>query len=180
MKKKEDVANRRPTAERHAESGWTGLPRYQAAADPTAPLLSNASRPSLHPAEYAKVTTLLVTREIDMTYYVDVAGTVPSEHARKNRVAGLETHDVGNGDLSPEWGIDLVIRGGAITYGPWADRQRAKLQQAFIPATFLNGLETPRLRPGDQRLHTALKVFVEFSEGATIRVPTREPSKVRL
>lgn len=34
------------------------------------------------------------------------------------------------------------------------------------------------LKPGDERMHTALKVFVEFSEGATLRIPTRETSKV--
>ena len=33
-------------------------------------------------------------------------------------------YDIGNGDLPPEWGLDLVFRGGTITYGPWADRQR--------------------------------------------------------
>lgn len=32
--------------------------------------------------------------------------------------------DVGNGDLAPEWGIDLVIHGGQVNYGPWTDRQR--------------------------------------------------------
>lgn len=37
-----------------------------------------------------------------------------------------------------------------------------------------------KLRPGDQRVHTALKIFVEFSEGTTFRIPTRESSKVGL
>ncbi|GAA5979280.1 hypothetical protein JCM10908_002865 [Rhodotorula pacifica] len=157
---------------------WSGLPRYNTAADGSnAPLLASGESLPPHSIEYAKVTTLLLSTEIEMTYYVDVAGVVPDESHHRNRVAGLETHDIGNGDLSPEWGVDLVVHGASITYGPWADRQRAKLQSAFLPATYLNGLETPRLRPGDQRLHTALKIFVEFSQGAILRVPTREASK---
>ncbi|GAA5960722.1 hypothetical protein JCM21900_000512 [Sporobolomyces salmonicolor] len=152
-------------ANKLASPSWTGLPRYQAHEDPA----SEKSYSPPHPVEYAKVTTLLTSPEIEMTYYCDTAGLVPDEPRMVPGLAGLETHDVGNGDLSPEWGVDLVVRGGMITYGPWADRQRAKLQSAFTPATYFNGLQTPRLRPGDQRMHTALKVFVEFIEGATLR-----------
>lgn len=57
--------------------------------------------------------------------------------------------------------------------------RRSEIQQAFTPTTFFNQLQTPLLKPGDDRRHTALKVFVEFSEGATLRIPTREVSKVR-
>ncbi|GAA5833329.1 hypothetical protein JCM11251_005205 [Rhodosporidiobolus azoricus] len=159
-----------------ASSSWAGLPRYQTPEDdPNSAADSQSS--SRHPIEYAKVTTLVTTPELELTYYADVAGLVPEEGQASPRVAGLETYDVGNGDLSPEWGVDIVVRGGAVTYGPWADRQRVKLQSAFMPATYFNGLETPKLLPGDQRMHTALKVFVEFSEGATMRIPTREASK---
>ncbi len=51
----------------------------------------------------------------------DVAGTVPplSQHPDQG---GLDV--IGNGDVGPEWGIDLVVKGGFIRYGPWADRQR--------------------------------------------------------
>ena len=59
-----------------------------------------------------------------MTYYCDTAGKVPEVARVVTGFAGLETCDVGNGDLSPEWGVDLVIKGGMLTYGPWADRQR--------------------------------------------------------
>lgn len=37
-----------------------------------------------------------------------------------------------------------------------------------------------RLKPGDQRVWTALKVFVEFADGATLILPFREPSKASL
>ncbi|GAA5841695.1 hypothetical protein JCM9279_000733 [Rhodotorula babjevae] len=155
-----------------AHDGWTGLPRYQTPEDD-----ASADLDPPHVVEYAKVATLLVSDEIDMTYYSDAAGLVPERSSSDAPIVGLETYDVGNGGLSPEWGVDLVVRGAALTYGPWADRQRAKIQSAFLPATYFNGLETPKLKPGDKRMHTALKVYVEFSDGATLRVPTRESSK---
>lgn len=68
--------------------------------------------------------TLLTSPELEMTYYCDTAGRVPEVAECVTGFRGLEVADVGNGDLSPEWGVDLVVRGGAITYGPWADRQR--------------------------------------------------------
>lgn len=32
--------------------------------------------------------------------------------------------EIGNVDLPPEYGIDIIIRKGTVKYGPWADRQR--------------------------------------------------------
>ncbi|KAL8281144.1 hypothetical protein RQP46_006502 [Phenoliferia psychrophenolica] len=150
---------------------WQGLPRYQSNSDE-----KDGALPA-HRVEYAKVTTLLASPELELTYYCDTAGKVPKVPRVVTGFAGLETCDIGNGDLSPEWGVDLVIKGGVITYGPWADRQRSEIQQAFTPTTFFNQSATPRLKPGDERMHTALKVFIEFSEGATLRIPTRESSK---
>jgi hypothetical protein len=70
--------------------------------------------------EYAIEGKLLEAPILDLSYYVDVVGVVPVEA----RSVGREEHDVGNGDRSPEWGIDLVLHGGFLRYGPWADRQR--------------------------------------------------------
>lgn len=94
---------------------WAGLPRYQTTSD-------NETLP--HRIEYAKVTTLLTSPELEMTYYCDTAGSVPATPKLVTGFAGLETNDIGNGDLSPEWGVDMIIRGGNLNYGPWADRQR--------------------------------------------------------
>jgi hypothetical protein len=73
--------------------------------------------------EYAVERKILEAPILELSYYADVAGDVP---AQPSLVApsGGEPYDIGNGDLSPEWGIDLVVRGGFIRYGPWADRQR--------------------------------------------------------
>lgn len=73
--------------------------------------------------EYAIEPKILETPVLEVSYYADVVGKVPTE--RQGRTAGLESFDIGNGDLPPEWGIDIVVRGGFFRYGPWADRQRS-------------------------------------------------------
>ena len=94
---------------------WHGLSRYRT----NVPDLT-----SDHLSEYAKVTTFFECPELDLVYYVDSAGQVPPVSEAVQSVHGLETIDVGNGDLTPEWGVDVVIKGGSIIYGPWTDRQR--------------------------------------------------------
>ncbi len=71
--------------------------------------------------EYAIERKILETSSLELCYYADVAGTVPplSQHPDQG---GLD--NIGNGDVGPEWGIDLVVKSGFIRYGPWADRQR--------------------------------------------------------
>ena len=148
---------------------WKGLARYNTD--------DQATDGPEHAQEYAKVATLLETPALDLTYYADTAGTVPDEAAPLDRLAGLEVLDVGNGDLSPEWGVDVTIHGGNVNYGPWMDRQRAAFQSVFQPAVYHDNLPTPTLSPGDERLHTALKIFVLFSADTVLRIPTKEPSK---
>jgi hypothetical protein len=70
--------------------------------------------------EYAIDRRLLEAPVLELSYYVDVAGVVPVQP----RAFDHEEYDVGNGDTSPEWGLDLVMYGGFLKYGPWADRQR--------------------------------------------------------
>ena len=127
--------------------------------------------------EYAKLATLLETEELELEYYADSVGAVPPMARRRTNVAGLEPFDIGNGDLSPEWGVDVKIKGGTVNYGPWTDRQRAELQRLFTPASLFDAKPSERLEPGDARVHTSLKIFIEFSAPTVVRVPTREPSK---
>lgn len=76
--------------------------------------------------EYAIERKILEASVVELLYYADVVGVVPSPEPGQPENSGesLDMFDIGNGDLPPEWGIDLVIRGGFIRYGPWADRQR--------------------------------------------------------
>ncbi len=70
--------------------------------------------------EYAIERRLLEAPVLELSYYVDVVGIVPVEPRAFDR----EEYDVGNGDTPPEWGLDLIVHGGFLRYGPWADRQR--------------------------------------------------------
>lgn len=88
-----------------------------------------------------------------------------------------ETDELGNVDLPPEYGIDIMIHGGIVKYGPWADRQRDALQRAFAPSIFFDTEPKQRLSPGDTRLHSTLILNLQLTEDTTLRIPTREPSK---
>jgi len=59
-----------------------------------------------------------------------------------------------------------------------ANKTRDALQRAFAPAIFFDSEPKPRLRPGDTRIHTALTLNIQLSGETTLRIPTREPSKV--
>lgn len=71
--------------------------------------------------EYAIERKILSTPSLELCYYADAAGEVPPLHLHSKQ-AGVDV--IGNGDAGPEWGVDMIIRGGYIRYGPWADRQR--------------------------------------------------------
>ncbi|KAF8554692.1 hypothetical protein OG21DRAFT_1508579 [Imleria badia] len=126
--------------------------------------------------EYAIERRIVEAPMLELSYYADVVGEVPAELDGPKGM-GLESYDIGNGDLPPEWGIDLVIRNGALRYGPWADRQRAHLQRALFPPTFHDMEVSQRLKPGDKRIWTALKIFVELREQTILNLPFREASK---
>lgn len=55
---------------------------------------------------------------------------------------------------------------------------RDALQTAFAPSIFFHSDPRERLNPGDTRVHTNLIVNVLLAEETTLRIPTREPSKV--
>ncbi|KXS18557.1 hypothetical protein M427DRAFT_86251, partial [Gonapodya prolifera JEL478] len=85
--------------------------------------------------------------------------------------------DFGNGDLSPEWGVELVFKDASVHYGPWTDRQRATIQSFFFPSSYRDLERTQDLRPGEIRRHLALQWLIKFEGNTTLRLPTREGSK---
>ncbi|KAG1828967.1 hypothetical protein EV424DRAFT_1507935 [Suillus variegatus] len=126
--------------------------------------------------EYAIERRIIEAPILELSYYTDVVGDVPVAQDGP-RGMGLESYDIGNGDLPPEWGVDLVIRKGTIRYGPWADRQRVHLQRTFFPSTYHDLEVSKHLKPGDKRTWTAMKVFIELRDKTVLYVPFREPSK---
>jgi len=148
---------------------WKGLARYRLDDEGTAALAHKEDR------QYAKVTTILQTRTLDLCYASDSPGPVPEPSEARD----IDLNDtIGNVELPPEYTVDLVIHGGAINYGPWSDRQRDALQKAFIPQSFFDTQPRAKLKPGETRLHATLVVNVTMTEKTTLRIPTREPSKV--
>ncbi|KAI0633565.1 hypothetical protein C8Q77DRAFT_1157760 [Trametes polyzona] len=128
--------------------------------------------------EYAVERKILEANVLELLYYADVVGVVPPLTAgQESADESTDPFDIGNGDLPPEWGVDVLVQGGFIRYGPWADRQRVVLQHAFFPPTFTDSQPTPRLRPGDMRMWTGMKIFIELRDGVTLQLPFREPSK---
>ena len=148
---------------------WKGLARYRLDESGTEKVRKKEER------EYAKVTTLLDSPALDLTYYADSPGPVP--HPSEAEIID-KSDEFGNVEPPPEYGIDIAVHGGTIKYGPWADRQRDALQKAFAPAIFFHSEPKPRLQPGDTRVHTALLLNLTLTEETTLRMPTREPSKV--
>lgn len=108
---------------------WRGLPRYRAA---LGSLYEDQEGSNAEDHQYAKASTIYDGGDsINFTYYADVAGFVPETTEKRHALhSGLEKPEIGNGDLAPEWGIDLRLEGGTLTYGPWADRQRCVLFRA--------------------------------------------------
>ncbi|KAB5576417.1 hypothetical protein GE09DRAFT_1095635 [Coniochaeta sp. 2T2.1] len=148
---------------------WQGLSRY---------LDEDAEGPGGRWAsvEYAAVPTILDSPEACLTLYWDVVGKVPPR--RPSRAAqGCNTVTDINGDEPPAWTINLSIKGGTISYGPWADRLRADLQRTFFPTLSKDAVPAKRLPTGADRVPTKFKLYVELDDEATLRVPIREASK---
>lgn len=177
------VAIDKPKEQTSQPSKWTGLGTFMTEAEKEqqrreeaeeAKRLAEKKRHEVGP-EYAKDGNLLETPTLELVYYADVAGRVPENPVSME--ATDELVDVGNGDIAPQWGVDLMMHGGSIVYGPWADRQRVHLQRALSPPAFSAIFPTKRLEEGELRLCTEFRLFVEFARDVTLRIPCREASK---
>ncbi|KAI9605129.1 hypothetical protein H4Q26_003103 [Puccinia striiformis f. sp. tritici PST-130] len=143
--------------------GFAGLPRFVQMDAP------------VHPVEYAKVTTILVARIMNFRYYLDSPGKVPADPLTVHHLSTSLSVDPEDG-LPPEYGMDIKLVDGSITYGPWADRQRAVIHKAIFPPQRFDNVATPQsFGPGDQRAHTELLVKIAL-ENCQLRVPIRESS----
>ncbi|GJE95456.1 hypothetical protein PsYK624_116400 [Phanerochaete sordida] len=156
----------------HNASSWSRR-RAEKAKEEETPLGINFAT-----LEYAKEAKVLEAPFLDLLYYADSVGVVP----RAPDTDGVprlteDPMDIGNGDLPPEWGVDLAIRGGVLRYGPWTDRQRVLLQHVFFPPSFTDMAATTPLRPGDPRVWTCMKVLIELRDGVMLQIPFRESSK---
>ncbi|KAI8987036.1 hypothetical protein BDB01DRAFT_849190 [Pilobolus umbonatus] len=125
--------------------------------------------------DYARVNHLIECNEIRLMYYADYAGPVPAiESANVYLSGGI---DIGNGGQSPEWGLKIYLYDATLHYGPWTDRQRARIQEFFFPSAYRTTAPTAILKPGQQRMATEFQIHVEFANKGKLRIPTREKTK---
>jgi hypothetical protein len=126
--------------------------------------------------EYATVSTIVDSPSASMSYYWDIAGIVPDEPAFSQTRLKTAKSNI-NGDTPPQWGLELSLQGAIINYGPWADRQRADLQKVFFPTLCKDVKPAKMLHPGQTRVATSFKVYIQLDEETILRVPIREESK---
>ncbi|KAG4431597.1 hypothetical protein IFR05_012923 [Cadophora sp. M221] len=145
---------------------WQGLSRYldESQQDDKAKWSS---------IEYATVSTIADCPAASMCFYWDVVGTVQDRAGIKRG----KQHSNINGDVAPEWGINLSLTRAIINYGPWADRQRADIQRVFFPSLCKDATPSRALVPGQFRVPVEFKLHIEFDEETVLRVPIREESK---
>lgn len=154
----------------YGKTQWLGLTRYLDADDD---LIEQERWKAI---EYGSFPTIVDSPAISMSFYWDVPGLVPDPANIAHQPSPDHETNI-NGDVPPDWGIDLKIRGGTINYGPWADRQRADIQAVFFPTLYKGTVPAAMLLPGQPRISTEMKVIIEVEEQITLRIPTREDSK---
>lgn len=152
------------------QNRWLGLTRYLDDDD------GLAEHERWKAIEYGRFPTILDSPKLAVNVHWDVPGLVlvPDDNLRQSYPNLSE--DI-NGDIPPDWGVDVRIYGGYIRYGPWADRQRADLQAVFFPTLYKDAVPEKRLLPGEPRVSTVFKLVIEIEEHVTLGIPTREESK---
>ena len=148
----------------NSDTPWMGLSRYL-----------EDDEQDIHniwgTVDYARSSTLVDCPKVQVTFYWDVPGVVTD-----GATLGANEKDI-NGDEAPEYGMELSVYGGTIVYGPWADKQRADIQNVFFPNAFKDAIPATRLLPGMPRVSTHFKLHIEIEEETTLIIPTREHSK---
>lgn len=126
--------------------------------------------------EYARSSVIADCPRLGFAFYWDVPGTVPELSVMRDEKLPVEADHV-NGSPPPEYGMDILVYGGTINYGPWTDRQRINFQNIFFPPIYANAIPGTRLEPGMTRVSTQFKLYMSIEEETTLRLPVREPSK---
>ena len=152
------------------QSRWLGLTRYLDDDD------GLAEQERWKAIEYGRFPTILDSPKVAVNVHWDVPGLVSVSDGNLRQSHANLSEDI-NGDVPPDWGVDIRIYGGHIRYGPWTDRQRADLQAVFFPTLYKDAVPEKRLLAGEPRVSTTFRLVIEIEEHLTIGVPTREESK---
>jgi hypothetical protein len=148
---------------------WKGLSRYM-----------NDNQADGHGewdgVDYAKTSLIADCPCVNVSFYWDVAGHVPTLLDNSMYTEPAQSGDI-NGSAPPEYGVDIQVYGGIINYGPWADRHRGIFQSFFFPGAHVDAEPTSPLQPGDTRVPTLFKLYLSIEDETVLRIPIREPSK---
>ena len=151
---------------------WLGLSRYLEPIDDEL-----AEHGKWRSVEYAKVGTIAECPRTIVSFFWDVPGRVLQlPMADGIDAQNNSSHHINNGP-APEWGFHINIAGGTINYGPWADKERANLQNVFFPSSYSSATPAQRLKPGQLRQSTQFKIVITLDEAVHLRLHTREESK---
>ncbi|KAF2658166.1 hypothetical protein K491DRAFT_690313 [Lophiostoma macrostomum CBS 122681] len=148
---------------------WRGLTRYLDESQ-------SGGHEEWNDVEYAKSSLIADCPCINVSFYWDVTGPVPSELENSMHVSPSHPQDI-NGSAPPEYGMDIQVHGGTINYGPWTDRHRAVFQNIFFPGSHVDGVPAAPLNTGDLRVLSLFKLFLSIEDDTILRIPIREPSK---
>ncbi|KAL5601153.1 hypothetical protein BROUX41_005958 [Berkeleyomyces rouxiae] len=158
------------TSQPPGASQWQGLSRY---------LDDRAQDDKARWAhvEYAAEPVILDSPMATMCIYWDSPTKVPElpDPTLRSKEDPYATNI--NGEIPPAWGINIIIKGGVVNYGPWADRCRAELQNVFFPTLCKNAVPAPPIRPGEYRVPTQFQMYLQLDDNVTVRILTREDSK---
>lgn len=146
---------------------WHGLTRYLDEDD-------HDDHESWSHVDYARFSQILDSPAIHLNFYWDIPGEVLEE---QDDQPADSVYDVVNGCTPPAYGLDLTIRGGFVNYGPWADRLRVEIQNAFLPNPYKSVTPAVALSPGQPRQSTSMIIRVDLEDEVSLRVPTKERSK---
>lgn len=127
--------------------------------------------------EYAKASTVADIEKVHLRFYFDIPGKVTRAVPDTESFLDATYAEDMNGCKPPDYGMDFFVYGGVVTYGPWADRERINLQQAFFPTPFVDAIPPTPLKPGEWRIWSLFKIFVSVEKDVILRIPSRESSK---
>jgi hypothetical protein len=126
--------------------------------------------------EYASSSVLADCPKIGFTFYWDSPGKVSEINCNFDDDPTTLVDHV-NGSAPPEYGMDILVYGGTVSYGPWMDRQRIIFQNIFFPPIYADALPGKLLSAGNYRISSEFKLYLSIEEETTLRIPIREQSK---
>ena len=149
------------------ERRWLGLSRYLDEEE-------HDDHEGWSNVEYARFSQVVDCPSVHLSLYWDVPGIVEPDPAFAGRIDTDHDTDLGK---PPAYGLDLILRGGNINYGPWADRARAEIQNIFFPSSYQDAVPAGPVPVGSSRQSTVFSVHIHIENETSLRLPTRENSK---